>query len=203
MSRNVVIELKANWNGPLSTTIPIEQLSKMRRWVFGGGILLIALGVWLFLKNSISGILEIMVGIILLSIGIFVETIKNKPSFRGTSIDFPSDYLNQVFKKCEDFLKENRYYYEKTEENYKILKGKGFELQPSRVRLIIFNVKAPISGHVARLGIRNIDKQNLQQAIELQIKLDNYFIKNSLIGKNPANIRTRYEWDGAKYIPMQ
>lgn len=203
MQQITVVELKANWNGPLSINIPVEDLSKMRRWAFGGGILLILIGVWFWTDNLISGIFMIIIGTIILFLGIFIELIKSKQSFRGTSIDFLPNYIDYLYGRCEQFLKENKYHYKSIQENYGLLKGNGFELQPSGVRIIIFDVKAPLSGRVTRLGLRNINEQNLQEGIELQVKLDNYFVNNNLIGKNPQNIRTRYQWDSTKYIPMR
>jgi len=203
MSQTTVVESKANWNGPILTKIPAEELSKMRRWLLGGGILLIALGIWDLWDDLLKGILEVITGIIITFLELFFEYIKNKKTFYGTSIDFPAEHLNLLYNICEEFLKENGYYYEKMEENYSVVKGKGFEIQPSGIRLVLFDVKAPISGHIARVGIRNIDESNQQQAIELQVKLDNYFLKKNLVGKNRLNVRTRYEWDGRKYIPMR
>jgi hypothetical protein len=202
MDRSVV-ELISKWNGPLSLGFAIEDLTKIRIWLFGGGGLLLVLGIFFYLNNSTPGPFLIFISIILIVLGIFIEIIKNKQSLQGTSIDFQPEVKNNIYRVCEQFLKENNYNYKPTQENYGLIKGNGFELIPSGIKIILFDIKAPMSGQVLRLGIRNINESTLQEGIILQIKLDNHFVNNNLIGKNPQNVRTRFLWDGNKYIPMR
>ena len=203
MYQQTEFELRANWNGAIFVGIPADQLRKIRLWLFGGGGFLIFLGIVNHLMGSLSGIFIIIIGAIILFLGIFIEAVKNKKSLSGTSIDFPPTYLGFLYGMIEQFLVHYGYSYRTIQENYGIVIGEGFELHPSSVRLTIFDVKAPLTGRVIRMGIRNVDEHNHQEAIDLQIKMDNFFVYNNMIGQNPFKIRTRYLWDGKKYSPKR
>lgn len=166
---------------------------------------MLALGaVYYFAMNrTMSGILLIFIGGLVISLGGLVEWAKNKKSLKGTSIDFTLDKKDYIYKFTRKFLDKEDYEYDNVTEDFKLMKGHGFEIKPSGVRLVVFGVKGMSSGKVARLGIRNVDETNQQEAIKIQVKLDELFRKKGMRGKNPQDMDTRYQWDGEEYRPMQ
>lgn len=200
-----VINLKAGWNSSLCIKIPKKQIIKLRLLTFGGGGLVLVLGLIGSYCKRMYGYFCIFIGAIVIFLGLFVEWAKGKQSLQGTSIDFNPNEENRTHFLCENFLKEHDLQYTYVKESYGIVSGSGYELLPSGIRLIVFNVNVPmigLSGRCTRLGIRNINENTLQEAIRLHIDLDEYLIQNNLVGHNPFNKETKYVWDGVKYTPL-
>ena len=199
MKRDNIVELEANWNSLVLAGIPEEDLKKMRLWCFGGGGLLIVLG----LLDSMDPFL-IFGGGLVLFLGIFVEIMKDKQQFQGTAIDFPPDYKEDLYDTCEDFLIKEGHDYEPMVEDLKLIKGYGFELRPSKIRLIVFDLTTSQSRACMRLGLRNISRDYLQEAIRLQIELDNFFLENDFIGIKPNKAKPpQYLWNESEYVPLR
>ena len=132
----------------------------------------------------------------------------NKKALMGTSIDMVDVPKDDLLRLVEEYLRSRGYKYRPNQENFMILKGEGFELLDTSVRLTVFEVKpAHLSGDsplsrkkkASRLGLRNIDKGNVQTAIAIQIELDRIFKEKGMKGSPPRPIPVVYRWNGNGY----
>jgi hypothetical protein len=190
-------------------------LTTKKKWInrsllLGTGLILIVFGFCLnFIGGTLDGVYEICLGIgLILVVWPVLEWVMRSKAHMGTSIDIIGIQKEELLHLIEEYLRSRRYSYQPKVEDFIIMKGEGFELTDNSLRLIVFKVTPlHLSGNFpfskgkrsTRLGIRNIDRGNLQTGIAIQIELDKIFLKKGLRGSPPFPRSVIYRWNGKSY----
>lgn len=204
------IFLTSGWNSSLVGKLTTKKKWTLRGLVLGIGSIFLVIGLTMMLVfDSFGGLYELGLGAgLILVVWPFMEWAMKQKAFMGTSIDLVGIEKWELYRILEEYLRSRGFRFRRNQEDFRIMKGVGFELTDSAVRLTIFEVKpmhlssgAPLlkSPKASRLGIRNIDPGNVQTGIALQIDLDKIFTEKGIKGSPPRQKTIIYRWNGKGY----
>jgi hypothetical protein len=206
-----VISLLSGWNWSIATDPP-KRRWKIRISLFLALLFLITVGtIDFFVFDLVLGISEFALAAALLLIWPLIEWMVRQKAINGTSIDIVGISMEELLGLMEWYLRSREYRYRYNQERLIIMKGEGFQLLDSSIRLTVFEVKPPhLSGKshfskgkkALRLGIRNVDRRNMQEAIAIHIDLDWFFKERGIRGSPPRRIPVVYKWDGNSYTTV-
>jgi hypothetical protein len=200
----------SGWNSSLTAKLSTKKKWISRGLVLGTGLLLIISGLCFnFLGGNIDGFYEIGLGAgFILVVWPVLEWVMRSKAHMGTSIDLVGMQKEDLLRLIEEYLRSRGFRYRPNQENLIIMKGEGFELLDTSLRLTVFKIKPMhlssgpaflIGPKASRLGIRNMDIGNHQTAIAIQIDLDRLFMEIGIKGSPPRSIPVIYRWNGKGY----
>jgi len=205
-----IVELSQPWSGSLFRQVGPEQLFFMGLVCFVHLVLFLIITVMYFGEGRVllASLCSVVVFFFLLMGTLCFLMLKRPEQLFQILTDFKSHQIDQLLGSCKEFIGA---YCDEQDKTFTITdkgpllgviqrKGWEFYLQPDNIVLGVFHMFYLSGKHVTRLGIRNVNDQNRQEAIRLHIQIDRHLLSSKLMGHVFGGSNTcRYLEEGGIY----